>query len=258
MNLTNDFLIQAQGCIERVFRSYREEQINKSGNIETSMKPNHTVVTELDKTIEKDLRASLLKLDSSIGIEGEELGIEGSRETYWLVDPIDGTDSFVRGIPIYRNVVTLIDNGQPVFALVYRPVTDELFVAAEGEGVYRNGKPVNIGNRPLDRATIDIMGRLDDLDIQAAIRAIQPAIDGVRRTSDFLPVVQGQLDGQLSLNTGAGPWDFAPRALLIREAGGRVANIGSDTYDFKINNFLGTNPVIFDDLMKMITGAISK
>jgi len=258
MTPTNDFLIQAQGVIERIFRSYREELISKSGNIDTTLKADKTVVTELDKAIEKELRAALLEFDSSIGIEGEELGIEGSRKTYWLLDPIDGTDSFVRGMPIYRNVATLIDDGQPVFALVYRPAFDELFVAAAGEGVYRNGQLVTIGDRPLERSTLDIMGRLDDPDIQAIIRAIHPKIDGVRRTSDFLSVVQGQLDGQLSFNTGAGPWDFAPRALLIKEAGGRVANIGSDSYDFRINNFLGTNPVIFDDLMKLINNAISK
>lgn len=258
MNLTNDFLIQAQGVIERVFRSYREELIAKSGNIETTYKADNTVVTALDRKIEKDLRAALIEFDGSIGIEGEELGIEGNRTTYWLLDPIDGTDSFVRGIPLYRNVATLIDDGRAVFALVYKPATNELFVAADGEGVYRNGQPIHIGQRPLSRSTLDIMGRLDNPDIQSIIRAIQPKLDGVRRTSDFLSVVQGQLDGQISLGTSAGPWDFAPRALLIKEAGGRVANIGSDSYDFRINNYLATNPVIFDELMELIVTALKK
>lgn len=258
MNITNDFLIQAQGVIERIFRGYREELITKSGNIETTLKADNTVVTELDRKIEKDLRAALIKFDGSIGIEGEELGIEGSRKTYWLLDPIDGTDSFVRGIPLYRNIATLIDDGRAVFVLAYKPATDELFVAAEGDGAYRNGQQINIGERPLSRSTIDIMGRLDDPDVQSVIRAIQPKLDGVRRTSDFLSVVQGQLDGQISLGTSAGPWDFAPRALLIKEAGGRVANIGSDSYDFRINNYLATNPVIFDELMELIVKAMKK
>lgn len=256
MSFTSDFFVQAQAIIEGVFRSYREELISKSGNIETTLKADKTVVTELDKTIEKELRTKLLKFDDSIGLEGEELGIEGSRQTYWLLDPIDGTDSFVRGIPIYRNVATLINDGQAVFALVYRPATDELFVAADGEGTSKNGVPVHISMRPLKRSTLDIMGKLDDPDIQAAIRAIQPKSDGIRRTSDFLPVVEGKLDGQLSLNTHAGPWDFAPRALLIKEAGGRVANIGSSKYDFKINNFLATNPIIFDEVMELVVNAI--
>lgn len=258
MNFTKDFFTQAQEVIEGVFRSYRDELIQKSGKIDTELKSDKTVVTELDVKIEKDLRTKLASFDSTIGIQGEELGIEGGRDTYWLLDPIDGTDSFVRGIPLFRNIATLIDNGEPVFTLVYRPSTNELFLAADGEGTYRNGKQVNIGNRPLARSTIDIMGRLDDPQVQSIINKIHPKLGGVRRTSDFLSVVQGQLDGQLSLNSKAGPWDFAPRALLIKEAGGKVANIGSDSYDFTVPNFLATNPIIFDNLMSLIVEALKK
>ena len=115
MTLTNDFLMQAQGCIERAMRARRDDILKSYGNAHIDMKSNHTVVTDLDKSLEKEIRKVLLDFDKSIGIEGEEYGIEGSRGTYWLVDPIDGTENFVRGLPFVRNMVTLIDNNKPVF-----------------------------------------------------------------------------------------------------------------------------------------------
>ena len=254
MTFDNDFFIQAQGVIERCFRSYRDELISLSGNIETDLKGDKTVVTAKDREVETALSEALQQFDGAIGIEGEEFGISGSRETYWLIDPIDGTESFIRGLPTYRNMASLIDNGQPVFTVVYKPATDELYVAAAGEGAFKNGQPIKVSQRPLERSFIECMGRLVG-DLQPIAEAVTPRIVSWRMTGDFLPTAEGKVDGLLAIGTKAGPWDMAPRALLIQEAGGKVANIGKASYDFTDNNFLATNPVIFDELMELINGA---
>jgi fructose-1,6-bisphosphatase/inositol monophosphatase family enzyme len=112
MEFTNDFFIQAQGVIERVFREFRQELLDASGSVASEAKADKTLVTHLDKKIESELKAALQafhaaeKLD--IGIEGEEFGAEGSRSTFWLIDPIDGTDAFIRGTSYFRNMATLI------------------------------------------------------------------------------------------------------------------------------------------------------
>ncbi len=87
MTPTNDFLIQAQGCIERVVRANRPKILELHGNVKTDIKADHTVVTDLDKAMEKELRVALKEFDAGIGFEGEEFGIEGSRKTFWLIDP---------------------------------------------------------------------------------------------------------------------------------------------------------------------------
>jgi myo-inositol-1(or 4)-monophosphatase len=252
MTYTNDFFIQAQGVIERVFRARRQELIDASGNIAIEHKADKTVVTELDRSVETDLRKALLEFDASIGIEGEEHGIEGNRTTFWLLDPIDGTDSFTRGIPHFRNMATLVDNGEVVFTVVYKPVSDELYVAAKGEGAFRNGVQLNIGDRPLHNAKLEVHSPGNDHRTWITLEKLAQQVKGLSISADFVQVAEGRLDGLIVITDRGGPWDFAPRALLIAEAGAKIANIGSDTYNYTNGQFIATNPVIFDDVMQII------
>ena len=253
MQPTADFYRQAQACIEQVVRDYRPTILEHHGKIDPSIKPDATPVTEFDKELEMLIKNSLRSFDSSIGFEGEELGKEGNEETFWLVDPIDGTENFVRGLPFVRNMVTLIDNERPVFAFVYRPITDELFIASEGNGTFKNGEPVHVSNRSLERTWVDISFSSFGTD-SAVLERLQQFIKGYRTTGEFTYVIEGKIDAQLLYKAGGGAWDYAPRALLFKEAGGKVTNIGSDTYDIRNNDVLMANPVIFDELMKTIVG----
>jgi fructose-1,6-bisphosphatase/inositol monophosphatase family enzyme len=257
MQPTTDFYVSAQACIEKVVREYRPTILEAHGNIDPSIKPDATPVTVFDEQLEQMLRDALTSFDSSIGFEGEELGKSGNEETFWLIDPIDGTESFVRGLPFVRNIVTLIDNNEPVFTLIYRPIADELLIATKGGGAFNNGRPIHVSNRPMERAWLDLSIPLLDNSAISLVQSIRPYINGFRTIGEFTYVAQGQLDGQLLYKAGGGPWDYAPRALLAREAGGRVANVGADTYDFRNNDTLMANPVIFDDLMKIITESIA-
>lgn len=258
MEFTNDFFIQAQGCIERVARANRSKILELHGNVEVQLKDDQSVVTDLDKQLEQEFRETLSEFDSSIGFEGEEFGIDGSRETYWLIDPIDGTENFVRGMPHVRNIVTLINQNKPVFAVVYKPITDELYVAAEGEGTYRNGIPVKVSNRPIERAWIEWSSPFSNAETLPIAHAVASRTKGLRVSGEFLLAVEGEMDGIVGYKAGGGPWDYAPRALMMQEAGAKVANIGSDTYDFRNNDFVMANPVIFDDLMAIITENVEK
>lgn len=257
MQPTADFFVAAQACIEQVVRDYRPTILKAHGQIDPAIKPDATPVTEFDRQLEQQLRDALTNFDSSIGFEGEELGKSGNEETFWLIDPIDGTESFVRGLPFVRNIVTLIHDKQPVFTLVYRPITDELLIATKDGGAFNNGNPIHVSNRPLDRAWLDLSIPLLDNSAISLVQSIRPHINGFRTIGEFTYVAQGQLDGQLLYKAGGGPWDYAPRALLAIEAGGKVTNIGSDSYDFRNNDTLIANPVIFDDLMKLITKTIA-
>ena len=257
MKQTAEFFAAAQGCIEQVVRQYRPKILEAHGKIDPSIKPDATPVTLFDEELEQLLRDALGSFDASIGFEGEELGKSGNENTFWLIDPIDGTESFVRGLPFVRNMVTLIDNNEPVFTLVYRPITDELIVASKGNGAFNNGQPIHVSSRQLSRSWVDLSAPLTSDGAVAIVRAIRPHINGFRTIGEFTYVAQGQVDGQLIYESGGGPWDYAPRALLVQEAGGRVSNIGTDTYNFRNNNVLLANPLIFDDLMAIITDTIS-
>lgn len=256
MKPTADFLMQAQACIEQVVRGYRPTLLAAHGKCDPSIKEDATPVTVFDTELEQLLRDALGDFDPAIGFEGEELGKSGNPDTFWLIDPIDGTESFVRGLPFVRNIVTLIDNNEPVFTFVYRPIVDELLIATKGGGAFNNGQPIHVSSRPLSRAWIDLASPVMDDASVAVSQAVRQLVNGYRTVGEFTFVAQGQIDGQLVYKSGGGPWDYAPRALLVSEAGGRVANIGSDTYDFRKKDMLATNPIIFDDIMQAINQTI--
>lgn len=257
MQPTADFFAQAQLCLESVVRPYRRQILAAHGNVETEIKSDGTPVTRLDTELEHLMRNALAAFDSSVGFEGEELGKSGNEDTFWLLDPIDGTENFVRGLPFVRNMATLVDGNEPVFAFVYNPITDALFTASKGGGAFRNGEAIHVSDRPIDRAWIELSAPLQKPEVYQVLKAIRSRVSALSVIRDFPMVAEGKLDGQVVYGSGGGAWDYAPRALLISEAGGKVANIGSDAYDFRNNDVLMTNPMIFDDLMKAITQAIA-
>lgn len=246
MKITHDYIEQAQTEIARVFQAVRPELLKAHGKIEHMFKKDKSVVTELDTMVEENLRLALSKFDSSLGFMGEELGTEGDSKNFWLIDPIDGTESFIRGLPSPRNVVCLIADDKPVMAIVYMFVTDELYVAIEGNGSTRNGKPIHVSDRPLDRAWIEFAVPLNNPESRQKLLNVRELIHGMTVHQTFTTVAEGSIDGLISYKTNMGIWDVVPRALLIREAGGKIANVGSDHYDYKDTSLVATNPVIFE------------
>lgn len=258
MQATADYFKQAQDCLERVVRAARPELLAAHGKTEPDIKSDNTPVTILDKQLEEKMRAALGEFDNSVAIVGEEFGGDADADTtHWLLDPIDGTENLVRGLPYMRNMATLIHGGEPVFAFVYKPVTDELFVASKGGGVTKNGQPVRVSDRPLSRAWIELSTPLKDEQTFRMIQAVRQQINGFRVMGDFTLIVEGKLEGQIVFKSGGGHWDYAPRALMIAEAGGRVQNIGSDGYAYRNHDLLMANAVIFDDLKTVINGQLN-
>lgn len=253
MKPTHDWLKHADRAITTVFQAVRPELLAAHGKIEHELKEDNSVVTDLDKSIELKLREALKKFDSSIGLWGEEHAREGNTDTFWLIDPIDGTESFIRGLPSPRNMVTLIDHGQVVHTLVYKFVTDQLYQATAGQGSVCNDQPVHVSDRPLSRAWIEIAMPFDKANNAKRLANIRSHINGFAITFDFPLVAHGYIDGFITCGSGGGPWDWAPRALLIQEAGGKVANLGSTEYDYRNHDFIATNPIIFDKLMELMT-----
>jgi len=252
MTFTADFYDQAQKAIMDTLQAVRPSLLESFGKDEYTFKSDQTVVTLLDKSIEHKLREELTKFDSSIGFCGEEMGNEGNDKTFWLIDPIDGTESFIRGIDIPRNMLTLIDGDKPVMTIVYKFITDELYTARAGQGAFCNGNPIHVSNRPIKRAWIEIGMKVSDPEVMDKFVKLSEHIEGYTMIRDFPFVATGKIDGYVGYKSGGGDWDYAPRALLVQEAGGRVANIGSDTYDYRNHNFLAANPVIFDEVMNIL------
>jgi myo-inositol-1(or 4)-monophosphatase len=258
VNQTVDFLHEAENHIRATLERLRPKLLEAQGTIEHHLKNDETVVTEMDTFVEEELQKTLEKLDPGIAFGGEEGGVDFNKSTFWLVDPIDGTEAFIRGLPFATNMVTLIDNNEPVFGAIYNFTMGDFYVAIKGHGAMVNGHPIHVSNRPADKAWIALgaiagkpgtAGLTDHLSEQVVSRVRRFGAAGF----DYHLIASGALDGCIRYQAHGHEWDFAPGTLLVQEAGGRVANIGSNLYDYRKFDHIAANPVIFDALMEFMT-----
>jgi fructose-1,6-bisphosphatase/inositol monophosphatase family enzyme len=171
------------------------------------------------------MREVLRAFDPSLGILGEEYGQEGNAERGWLLDPIDGTLAFSRGIPLFTTLIALVEQGEPVLGLIDVPALDERYLGFRGAGVKRNGEPVRVSTESDLKRAIISTGDPFQYDRFGARRAWE-------RMSAELPLLRGYTDAfghaqvlgggvgamvDLCLNT----WDMAATRVLVPEAGGR-------------------------------------
>ena len=194
------------------------------------------------------------KIYPRIDFAGEEFGGSKTAERFWLVDPIDGTTHFVRGIPFCTTMIALIENGGPVFSAVYDFVNDRMYYAEKGHGAKMNGEAIHVSDRPLSNAYLareinyDFKKNLDiflDLDKKAVL------FNTISAGFEFAMVASGKIDGRVTLNGYGGDYDFVPGAFLVSEAGGIVKNIGSNDYDFRNHSFIAANPKVYEELKKL-------
>jgi len=186
----------------------------------------------LDGEVEQHIRQRIAQAYPDHGFLGEEggaLGAQGAGDCIWVVDPVDGSMNFLRGLPHYAVSLALVQGGEPLVGCVVDPVHGELFSAARGLGAHCNGAPLRVGSpqRLLDAvaATVFPKPHADILPIYVhQLGHVLGAVAGARRSGsmalDLAYLAAGRVD--LFWERGMGAWDAAAGVLLIREAGGEV------------------------------------
>lgn len=210
------------------------------------------VVTKLDIETEKYLMENLKKAYPSIGFKGEELGsIDTHSGKFWLVDPIDGTAYFSRGVRDCSTMVALIENGQVKIGIIYDFVNDDMYFAEKGKGAYLNNKIMRVSDRDPGDALISVECRIND-DVLEQFLKLNKRYDvisaGYPAGTEFAMVACGKLEGRICLNPYGKDYDFAAGSLLVQEAGGIVANLGKNTYDYTETNFVAVSKKLFESL----------
>lgn len=253
--LSLEFLQQAERQIHKTLTELRPALLKAHGSIEHSLKDDKSVVTEMDILVEERLKAALAEIAPAISFGGEETGVDYTQKTFWLVDPIDGTEAFIRGLPFSTTMIALIDDGQPIMSVIYNFFQDEYYMAIKGQGASCNGHAIHVSNRPLKRAYVIATGNWGVMRMPNLAPRLRPRVAGMPKLHgsgcEATYIASGAIDG--AIVAGAkGPWDFAAGNLLIREAGGRVENWDSTGYDYRDMQFVASNPVIFDELKAFI------
>jgi len=188
-------------------------------------------VTEVDRASEEAIRSLLSTATPDIPVLGEEAGGD-TGESYWAVDPLDGTRNFVLGLPVVGVSIAAVRDGRPVAGAVVAPFLDLCFSASEGGGAWSGARRLAVSTRPFDRAVVATgfpfrSKHLIPQHLAALRRVLEEAEDGRRAGAaslDLAWVAAGVFDGFFEL--GLHVWDVAAGALLVREAGGIVTDWG--------------------------------
>lgn len=203
----------------------------RGADLEIQTKTNiYDVVTRADKESEALIVAKIREHFPEHAILGEESGVhDGTGEYRWVIDPLDGTNNYSQGLPVFAVSIGLQQCGETILGVVYAPYLDELYVAVKGQGATLNGKPIHVADKESLNRSVLGTGFPYDKDVNPDnnapnLSAILPYIRGVRRLGsaayDLCCVAAGFLDGYWELNLNL--WDICAGALIVEEAGGIV------------------------------------
>ena len=187
--------------------------------------------SEVDALAEQEIVKELRRSYPDVAILAEESGAMGKGRQTFVVDPLDGTSNFLRGMPHFCVSIALVENGEPTDGVVFDPLRNELFTASKGAGAVLNDKKIRVSDRKDLAGSLLLTGfpprerpRLAP-QLEAMRLLLQDAED-FRRTGsaalDLAYIACGRADGYFE--AGVKAWDIAAGILLVREAGGRVCD----------------------------------
>jgi len=240
----------------KIIRSTRDITLHHYGRVEVITQKDespHNVVTRLDQEVETYLKEEFYKLDPSIGFAGEEYGGSRDKKKLWLVDPIDGTMHYVRGIPFCTTMVALIEDGQVIFSAIYDFRNDIMYHAEKAKGAFENGKKIEVSKRDLKNSVVALETNLAkpvNVELRNKVREVSMLLQTISAGYEFVLVATGKLEARICVDPFGKDYDFAPGSLLVSEAGGAVTNLGLTTYDYRNTNLIAGNKNIVESFTR--------
>lgn len=227
----------------------------KLGELAVSRKSEKDLVTEADVAVERFLVERITAAYPDHAIVGEESGKHDGGDWRWIIDPIDGTTSFVHDQPFYSISVALEHRGELVLGAVNAPVLGELFMAEKGKGATLNGQPIGVSHcATLTDAVLGTGFACVRVGLEPNnllyFQKLMPVIRDLRRYGsaavDLAYVACGRLDGFWELNLKI--YDIAAGMLIVREAGGMVTDFDGGTTELP-GRIVAANPALHPAIM---------
>jgi len=187
-------------------------------------KPDLTPVTEADRAVESELRRILAEERPHDAILGEELGAIGAASRRWILDPIDGTRNYARGIPIWATLIALEEDGVVRVGVVSAPALGRRWWAERGAGAFANSEPIHVS------AIATVEEAVLSFAIEQAIPELARRAWHRRGFGDFwahMLVAEGAVDGAVDA-MGLSEWDLAAVQVVVEEAGGRLSDFAGE------------------------------
>ena len=220
-------------------------------------KPDLTPVSDADRTAEEIIRNQLRRTRPRDSVLGEEFGVTGHGARQWVVDPIDGTKNFVRGVPVWATLIALLDGRRPVLGLVSAPALGRRWWAASGTGAY-TGRSLSRAKRlsvsrvsALEDASLSYasLSGWDDVGRGPAFLDLTSACWRTRAYGDFwsyMLVAEGAVD--IAAEPDLQLYDMAALVPIVQEAGGRFTSLDGEDGPFG-GNAVATNSLLHDEVL---------
>jgi len=244
-----DFALDSAWQAGRITLGYFQTQLT------VESKSDHSPVTIADRTAERKLRDLIAAHWPDHGIIGEEFGETPGKSPYtWIVDPIDGTKSFIHGVPLYGVLVALTHERQPIVGVAHFPALNETVYAGKGLGCYWNGRRSHVSTvADLQRATLLASSvTMKDDEQTAGWQRLLEATPLHRTWGDaygYALVATGR--AEIMLDAAMAVWDCAPLQVILEEAGGTFTDWqGTPTIYSK--DSVATNGLLFEKVMGLV------
>lgn len=227
----------------------------RAPDLAVDRKGDGTPVTEADRAVERFLRQEIGRLYPDDGVVGEE---EGPRESAsgreWIIDPIDGTKAFTRGVPLFANLLALDDEHGAAVGVINVPALGELVWAGRGLGCWCNGVPARVSHHPtlagacLSSSGYEAWAEAPLLQVKRSGMILRTWGDGY----GFLLVATGRVDAMV--DPRAERYDLAPMPVILAEAGGRFSDLAGAT-TARAGSAVASNGHIHKELLACLSGS---
>ncbi len=229
-----------------------------SGTFHVERKADMSPVTEADREAEEAIVSMLRSAFPDFGFLGEEYGTQGPQDgARWIIDPIDGTRNFVRGIPYWATLLALEEAGEVTLGVIHAPATGELFYAQKGQGAFADGKRLRVSDVDrLDQAFL-VHGSLNLLHQTGHWDGFVRLADATERQRGYGDyhaytfIARGQ--AELCVEVDVKPWDLAAIKIVTEEAGGRFTDL-EGTPTIYSDNALVSNGRLHDEALALLRG----
>jgi histidinol-phosphatase len=230
----------------------------RAADLRVKSKPDLTPVTEADRAVERAIRDRLATARPDDAVVGEEYGTEGPGPDRWIVDPIDGTKNFLRGIPVWATLIALERAGRLVVGVASAPGLHRRWWAARGEGAFAAGEPIRVSHvSGLEDAQLCFPGALgfERKGMGEQFLALARRCWRSRGFGDFWQhtlVAEGSAD--VAVEPEVSVWDLAALKVIVEEAGGRFTDLRGIATAAG-GSAVSTNGLLHDEVLEILGGA---
>ena len=221
--------------------------------LEIKKKHDNSILTIADPKAEDAIKKEILKTYPEAKFLAEESGGSRDEDDFWIIDPIDGTRVFAKGISQWSILIAHYYKGEITVGVSYTPTQNMLLVAEKDKGAFLNGKRVSVSSTTDPANSFGSFGSINRFKDKNPILKLVDAGVTLRSYEHAYAIallVSGRMD--VVIDAYAMTWDYAPFICIVKEAGGKVTDFQGKKWDFSSKNLLVTNGILHNEFVKII------